>query len=151
MGLLVANRVGILGGAGDLLLGGGCALLVAGLVGRPAPPSPPRTGRGQGEVSNPSTTRSFALYARLAAGVSEFSYTLYLVHFPILAFLFYSVFKGKQMQPGLHSAFWFVGILTAVLIYAALIWYCFERNTDRLRKRIEPFLFGGGASVPASR
>ena len=79
----------------------------------------------------------FPLYARISAGASEFSYTLYLVHFPLLAFFFFVVFQGRQVAPGFGSAVWFAGILAAILIYAAAIWWCFERNTDRCRKWLE--------------
>ena len=121
LGLLAASRFEKLGEADDLWLGGGCALLVAGLAVRPAAPG---------------------IYARISAGASEFSYTLYLVHFPMLACLFYTVFKGQQMTPGIHGTGWFAAILTLVVFYASAVWWLFERNTDRLRKRIEPFLIG---------
>jgi peptidoglycan/LPS O-acetylase OafA/YrhL len=73
----------------------------------------------------------------LSAGASEISYTLYLVHFPVLAFLFLSYFKGSQMTPGLTSGSWFVVTLGGVLLYSAAIWWLFERNTDRVRKAME--------------
>ena len=116
LGLLAASRFGKLGPFDDLLLGAGCALLVAALAVRPAGPG---------------------IYARLSADASEYSYTLYLVHFPVLAFLFYTVFKGQQLSPGIYSAFWFALMLTSLLIYAAAIYWCFERNTDRFRKWLE--------------
>ena len=119
LALLAASRFGRLGGANDLLLGFGCALLVAGLAVRAA---------------------NSGIYARLSADASEFSYTLYLVHFPVLAFLFFSVFNGQQLSPGTQSAFWFAIILAGIVIYAATIWWCFERNTDRIRKRIEQLM-----------
>ena len=116
LALLAASRFGKLGGADDFLLGFGCALLVAGLAVRAAGPG---------------------IYARLSADASEFSYTLYLIHFPLLAFLFFVMLQGRQMAPGLNSALWYAGILTAVLLYAIAIYWCFERNTDRFRKWME--------------
>jgi len=130
LGLLAASRMGRLGGANDLLLGLGFAGLVAGLAAR-------------SELSGfkfPLSAFRFPLfqwYARLSAAASEFSYTLYLVHFPLLAFFFFAVFQGRQVAPGLGSAFWFAGILAVVLLYAAIIYWCFERNTDRCRKWLE--------------
>jgi peptidoglycan/LPS O-acetylase OafA/YrhL len=115
LALLGASRMDRLGGEDGVLLGLGFALLVAGLAVRSAGPG---------------------VYTRISAGASEFSYTLYLVHFPLLAFLFFSVFKGHQLPPGIHSALWFTGVLMAVLIYAAAIWWCFERNTDHIRKQV---------------
>ena len=135
LGLLAASRMGRLGGANDLLLGLGFAGLVAGLAVR---------SELSGFKSPLSGLRpqvsGFALYARLSAGLSEFSYTLYLVHFPLLAFFFFVVFQGRQVAPGLGSAVGFAGILTAVVIYASAIWWLFERNTDRIRKKIEQLM-----------
>jgi peptidoglycan/LPS O-acetylase OafA/YrhL len=127
LGLLAASRMGRLGGANDLLLGLGFAALMAGLAAR----------------SELSAFRFplFQWYARLSAGLSEFSYTLYLVHFPVLAFFFYVALQGRQMAPGPGGALWFAGILAAVLIYAAGIYWCFERNTDRIRKQVEQLMF----------
>lgn len=88
---------------------------------------------------------------RLASGLSEMSYTLYLVHFPLLAFVFFCFFGGRQFQPGLTTYLWFGALLIAAVTFSAGLWWCFERNTDRIRKRIEPMLFASGASVPASR
>ena len=131
LALLAASRFGKLGGAGDLWLGLGCACLVSALAVRPA----------SGSISGfRFQVSGFSFYARLSAAASEFSYTLYLVHFPVLACLFYTVFKGQQMTPGWQGALWFAGILAGIIIYASAVWWLFERNTDRLRKRIEPIL-----------
>lgn len=88
---------------------------------------------------------------RLSSGLSEMSYTLYVVHFPLLAFVFFGFFGGKQFQPELIGYGLFGSLLLATVGLAAAVWFCFERNTDRLRKGIEPVFIGGGASVPASR
>lgn len=157
LGLLAGSRFGRLGIFDDLLLGGGFACLVAALAVRPcsslagAGEDARRKsegcwgksniqGDGQGEVLNSVFAFRFPFffyYSRLSISLSEFSYTLYLVHFPLLAFLFYTVFKGQQMSPGIHSTGWFAVILTCLVIYAAAIYWCFERNTDRVRKKVE--------------
>ena len=129
-GLLLASRMEKLGACADLILGGGFACLVMALAVRPATPSMP--GKAS-FISSPLVN----LYARLAAGASEFSYTLYLVHFPLLAFIFYTAFHGQQLAPGLLGAVWFGGLSVLMLLYAGGIWWCFERNTDRFRKWIE--------------
>jgi peptidoglycan/LPS O-acetylase OafA/YrhL len=74
---------------------------------------------------------------KLAAGFSEMSYTLYLVHFPLLAFVFFGLFKGRRFSPDTTTYLWFVSFLTMCIAYASAIWWCFERNTDRFRRRIE--------------
>ena len=113
---LLASRSGWIGEGADLLIGIGCAALVAGLA-----------------------TRSSAsyLYGMLSAGASEISYTLYLVHFPVLAFLFFGFFKGSQMTPGPTSGSWFAITLGGVILYSVAAWWLFERNTDRFRKAME--------------
>ena len=74
---------------------------------------------------------------KVAAGLSEMSYTLYLVHFPLLAFVFFAFFQGRKYLPDFTSYLCFGSLLAGCLIFAAMMWWCFERNTDRLRKRIE--------------
>lgn len=88
---------------------------------------------------------------KLASGLSEMSYTLYLVHFPVLAFVFFCFFNGRQFQPGPVNYLVFGSLLIAAMMFAAGMWWCFERNTDRLRKRIETFFSDSGVGVPASR
>jgi peptidoglycan/LPS O-acetylase OafA/YrhL len=116
IGALLASRSGRIGEGADLLIGIGCASLVAGLATR-------------------GSTSYF--YGVLSAGASEISYTLYLVHFPVLAFLFFGYFKGSQMSPGLTTGNWFAITLGGVLLYSIAIWWLFERNTDRVRKAME--------------
>jgi len=116
MGSLLASRSGRIGEGADLLIGIGCAALVAGLATR-------------------GSTSYF--YGMLSAGASELSYTLYLVHFPVLAFLFFGFFKGCQIAPSSASALWFMGFLAITVVYSAAIWWLFERNTDRVRKCVE--------------
>ena len=77
----------------------------------------------------------------LGCGLSELSYTLYVMHFPMLAIVFFCFFEGKQFQPGTLGYTWFAVLLAASVTAAGLLWWCFERNTDRLRKRIEPMFF----------
>lgn len=113
---LLGSRSGRIGEGADLLIGIGCAALVAGLATR-------------------ASTSYF--YRLLSAGASEISYTLYLVHFPVLAFLFFGFFKGGQMSPVLISGSWFAITLGGVILYSIAIWWLFERNTDRVRKAME--------------
>ena len=116
IGALVASRSGRMGNLTDLVIGIGCAALVAGLA------------------TKPSTNH---FYTILSVGLSEISYTLYLVHFPILAFLFYVTLKGSQISPTSTAVAWFAGVLALTILYSVAIWWLFERNTDLVRKYIE--------------
>lgn len=77
------------------------------------------------------------VYSRCSVAASEVSYTLYLVHFPILAFLFFSYLPGRQMALGFLTGSLFCAVLGGVLLYSVAIWWLFERNTDRVRTVIE--------------
>jgi peptidoglycan/LPS O-acetylase OafA/YrhL len=76
-------------------------------------------------------------YVKLATGIGETSYTLYVTHFPFLAFIFFVFFKGERFQPGVTSFSQYFGLFFITFAYAALVWCCFERNTDSVRKWIE--------------
>ncbi len=119
VGSLLVSRSGRFGAGADLIIGIGCAVMVAGLA---------------------SKSSQNHLYGMVSTGMSEISYTLYLVHFPLLAFLFFGFFKGSQMDPDLTAGNCFGLVLGGVILYAVAIWYLFERNTDRIRKYIESFL-----------
>jgi peptidoglycan/LPS O-acetylase OafA/YrhL len=117
VGLLLATRTGHIGGwCGDLALGLGCAVLVAGLA---------------------CTSSANSLYGKISAGLSDISYTLYLVHFPLMAFVFFVFFHGKQIYPTAATALCFGGLLSVTIAYSAVIWWLFERNTDEVRVFVE--------------
>jgi len=103
----------------NLAIGGAFASFVAGLANR---------------------NRAPQAYANLAAGMGETSYSLYLTHFPFLAFIFFVLFKGEQFQPDMAGFARFFVILLITLVYVMVVWWCFERNTDRIRKRLETIL-----------
>jgi len=82
-------------------------------------------------------TGSHVIYSKLSAAASEFSYTLYLVHFPLMACLFFSFMPGRQLPLSLFSLGVFASALFLVTLYSIAIWWCFERNTDKIRKVID--------------
>jgi hypothetical protein len=115
--MLLATRTGVLSGwSGDLALGLGCAILVSAFACR-------------------SSTNS--LYGRISAGISDISYTLYLVHFPLMAFVFFVFFHGKQIAPTAVTALWFGALFGLTIAYSVIIWWLFERNTDKVRIFVE--------------
>jgi peptidoglycan/LPS O-acetylase OafA/YrhL len=112
--------------AHDLLLGGVWALFLPALVALPP----------WGEV-----------YARVATLLSEMSYTLYATHFPLLSFLWFTALAPTQFAPGLFSIALGLALLSSTLLYAGVIWWCFERHTGKVRSKILAMLEGPMSSV----
>gem|GEM_PF-2469380 len=71
---------------------------------------------------------------RIGAGLSEICCTLYVLHFPLLLFVATMLLKGRQFPENGESYLWFVGLATLILASSVLMWWLFERNTDRVRK-----------------
>jgi peptidoglycan/LPS O-acetylase OafA/YrhL len=72
--------------------------------------------------------------ARAAAKFSDMSYTLYLFHFPFVAFCWYVFVAPRQMQPSiLGYGQFFIG-LAATLLFCFVMWWFFERHTGRVRR-----------------
>ncbi len=85
-----------------------------------------------------------AFYRRLARGAAGMSYTLYLVHFPLLTFVFLTGAAPVQWQPGLAGAGIFLAAAALTLAWTAGIWWCFERNTEGLFGAVAAFGRGRG-------
>lgn len=128
LGTLLASKTDSILGS-DWSIGAAFALLVVGLsiAGNPVP----------------SLRRAFT-------GLSEISYTLYLVHFPVLALLFYSSLAGRRFQVNLGAYLLFGTLLVLTVTFAAGFWWCFERNTDRVRRSLESLASRAYGGVPAS-
>jgi len=71
---------------------------------------------------------------KLSRVVAEFSYTLYLTHFPIAAFLACYVLGNQRLMPGFTSAAIFVGLFVTLILYSFLVYLSFERNTRPVRR-----------------
>ncbi len=112
---LIAARLGWALLGSDLAVGIPVCGLLVGLAALP-------------EVQSPWLRNTAAYFARI-------SYTLYLFHFPLLAFIFFS-FHLTQRQPSFLSFCEFAALLASVLLVASGFWYLFERNTDLVRRRI---------------
>jgi peptidoglycan/LPS O-acetylase OafA/YrhL len=79
------------------------------------------------------------IYSRVARRTARSSYTLYLVHLPFLVFL-KAVWHIPRSVPNVHSISISVAIAILVLLYAQLVYHLFERNTDRVRAWLKPFV-----------
>ncbi|HUR20352.1 MAG TPA: acyltransferase [Vicinamibacterales bacterium] len=99
-----------------------------------------------------SPHREWSWLKGASVALSDMSYTLYVVHFPFLAFVFYVYFGQTQFLPTLPGYGWFVLLLIGMLAFARAIWWCFERNTAIVRRRIElaiPRRWAGTPITPA--
>ena len=74
------------------------------------------------------------IYRKLARAVSEFSFTLYVTHFPLLLLIAFPFLAPVRVAPGVSGALIFLGLTGAACAWAAILWWCFERHTDRLQK-----------------
>jgi peptidoglycan/LPS O-acetylase OafA/YrhL len=73
------------------------------------------------------------LYGRFSFWLSEISFTLYVVHFPLIALLWFALLAPTQFAIGPAGFIAAAGLIAAALLYAAAMWWLFERNTGRVR------------------
>lgn len=76
-------------------------------------------------------------YKYISGWLSNISYSLYLFHFPLLAFFYFSFILPHFSQPNLLNLLSFCFVFFTVLGYATLMWYLFERHTNKVRKYLE--------------
>ena len=100
----------------DIALGISCAMILPILAALPSP------GK---------------LYQKLSFAGSEISYTLYVVHFPLLALITFTVLQGRQFLPSLTGFGIFTALLITTLVFASIMWWIFERNTFIVRKSLD--------------
>ena len=91
---------------------------------------------------------------KTSVALSEFSYTLYVVHFPIMFLIATALLKGARFDFDCAGMLWFSGIFLASLGVSVLMWSQFERRTDAVRKwalQWSPRSKESAAPVPAGR
>jgi peptidoglycan/LPS O-acetylase OafA/YrhL len=77
------------------------------------------------------------LYGNVARALSNVSYTLYATHFPVLAFIWFVFFAPTKWPLGPLAIVLAVGLGAATLVIGTVMWWIFERNTDRIRRTVE--------------
>ena len=73
------------------------------------------------------------IVSRAAKSLSEISYTAYLAHMPIAAFLC-AMFAPFQRHFDGGNFMTFTMVVLVILCYVYICWYFFERNTDKVRQ-----------------
>jgi peptidoglycan/LPS O-acetylase OafA/YrhL len=72
--------------------------------------------------------------------LSKISYTLYLIHLPIVIFLAATVFYGEPWKANFNGILLFCSLMIGIIGISYLFYYLFERNTDRVRKYVKGVL-----------
>lgn len=81
----------------------------------------------------PSVKLSNRLVVHGASVLSDMSYSLYLFHFPFVAFCWFVFIAPIQLQPTLSSYVGFFALLATTVIFCFAMWWLFERHTNRVR------------------
>ena len=78
-------------------------------------------------------------YSKLAGALAGMSYTLYVMHLPALTFMSSVIVDPWRPWPK-HAVniAEFAGVILAVFLYATVVYFAFERHTDRIRKALSP-------------
>ena len=84
-------------------------------------------------------------YIRVAQRAARSSYTLYLVHLPLVILLKATLHLPRAL-PGWHMFLVSVGLLAGILLFAQLVYKVFEKNTDRVRNWLKPYVMGGNSA-----
>jgi peptidoglycan/LPS O-acetylase OafA/YrhL len=72
--------------------------------------------------------------------LSRASYTLYLVHFPLVLLWYAVLFRGQQAQPTAGNCLLFLAALAGLVMFAQVFWMLFEKHTDEVKSRVSALL-----------
>lgn len=72
--------------------------------------------------------------------LSDMSYTLYLVHFPILTLIVTAAMNNPQLERNIYNFALCLGIAFIIFSSTYLMYYLFERNTAKVRRHFNALL-----------
>lgn len=75
-----------------------------------------------------------------ASALSNISFTLYLTHFPALAFLTNAIFRGERSQPTSVMMLVWLEMICLCIVYAGVMYLLFEKRTKKLQAKIASLL-----------
>lgn len=76
----------------------------------------------------------FVMFKKAAERLADFSYTLYLSHFSLMAFIWYTFLGAKRVQPTAGALLVYAGVFGLLILYAYGLYWLFERNTPFVRR-----------------
>lgn len=68
--------------------------------------------------------------------LASISYTLYLIHFPLVILVYVTSFRGKQVEPGVEHIAIFFALIASLLLIAYCFWALFEKRTECVKIRL---------------
>ncbi len=87
--------------------------------------------------------KPLTLWSPLSRGtyyLSEMSYSLYLIHFPIVLLIGATVFGSNRLMPNQYGLTVYLCWLSFLLVIAWGFWYIFERHTPYIRRVVQQLL-----------
>jgi peptidoglycan/LPS O-acetylase OafA/YrhL len=88
------------------------------------------------------------LYNKFARGIADGSYTLYLSHFPFMAFVASVILKNHKFDASISGYVIFFVFGLVALFYAYGVFWLFERNTGKVRRYLFNRLRRPSVAVP---
>lgn len=90
------------------------------------------------------------VYSRLASGLAAVSFTLYVVHMPLLVFLRAGLTAPRPWDPGPGSIAVALAITLVAVAYAVAVWCGTERHTPRVQQKLAGWLTPRAAGEPSA-
>lgn len=111
-----------LGISSDFLIGATFSILAIGIVGRASP------------ISSP------IWFSKLAKVASDFSFSLYLIHFPFVVLIGGLFYPDTKLRPDVSGLAFFSFWLILLIICGYAFYLLFEKRTNILRRRVESMM-----------
>ncbi len=87
-------------------------------------------------VVDPRAAHTPKWLAKISIVLSEISYSLYLLHFPLVVLFAGIFFSEAQLQPTFASLLCFSLALTVIILLSMLFWFCCESRTPQIRTAV---------------
>lgn len=79
-------------------------------------------------------------FTKMSLFLSEISFSMYLLHFPIVIFIFSFFYKGDKQELTYFNLILFLIILGVIVIISYLFWFLFERKTADFKNMLKCML-----------